>query len=729
MKRFNIVILLIIFSISLHAQYVNFEWAKSTGGSDLDESYGMTTDAIGNVYVTGRFANTVDFDPGSGTFNVTSNGANDAFVQKLDSNGNFQWVRQIGGSGWEFGKSIAVDLAGNIYTTGYFEDTVDFDPGPAVHELESKGFWDIFIQKLDASGNFEWAHSFGNTNADEGHEVVTDANGNVYITGQFSGTVDFDPGPAVFNMTSGKAYFILKLDNNGVFQWATSLNASSVRFDYGTDIAVDASGNVYLTGEFQGIVDFDPGPAVVNLTSNGLDDFFIQKLDVNGDFVWAKATGGVDDDESKSIFTDVTGNVYVTGAFHNTVDFDPGPSMLNLTSNGRFDVFVQKFQSDGTLLWAKSFGGKEIDKGTAVTVDGNGDIYVAGNYIDTVDFDPGSGIHILSLPPGPNGLFIEKLDGNGNFIWVKAVGDGLGFVDGKSLSLDAVNSLYVSGHYRGKPDFDPGNGVYNLSSKGFEDVFVMKLGQGTCSNLTLVYDSVSNQSCIGAGHAAVHATNGEGPYTYSWNTVPATLDSIISFTTSGLYTLTVTDQANCTTSSTLQIAGPVMGGFDLKANLLTNGFRTGFSSTIWLDAFNQGCVSTSGELMLVLDSRLSHDSSSITPDRISGDTLFWNFTNLTYDSAHLQPQVYVTTDTSAGIGDTICMHVLVTPLVGDMDTTNNRKLYCFPVINAYDPNDKQVYPQGECEQRYVVNDEVLTYKIRFQNTAMRLRSTYSYWIR
>ena len=318
------------------------------GGTDGAKGNSITTDASGNIYSTGIFRGAVDFDPGAGVFNLTSAAGNiysydgDIFIQKVDSNGNFIWAKSMGDTIYDHGISITTDVSGNVYSTGVFQGTVDFDPGAGSYILNSNGSSDIFIQKLDSNGNFIWAKSMGSTEYDAGFSVTTDASGNVYTTGRFQNIVDFDPGPGTFNLTSNGDHdiFIQKLDPNGNLLWARSMGGTGS--ERGNSITTDALGNVYTTGWFQNTVDFDPGSGVFNLTSNGSYDIFIQKLDANGNFIWAINMGGTSADLGNSITTDASGNVYTTGEFQDTVDFDPGAGTFNLTTNWGNDIFIQK---------------------------------------------------------------------------------------------------------------------------------------------------------------------------------------------------------------------------------------------------------------------------------------------------------------------------------------------------------------------------------------------------
>jgi len=386
----------------------NFLWAKSMGGSFDSRGNSITVDASGNVYTTGFFKGTADFDPGSGITNLTSAGYEDIFVQKMDTDGNFLWAKSMGGTSDDYGNSITVDAAGNVYTTGQFWGTVDFDPGSSTYNLSSVGSYDIFVQKLDAAGNFLWAKSMGGTSDDRGSSITVDAAGNVYTTGQFWGTVDFDPSSGTANLTSAGSndVFVQKLDAAGNFLWAKSMGGTG--YDRGNSITVDAAGIVFNTGYFQGTADFDPSSGTANLTSAGSWDIFVQKLDASGNFLWAKSIGGSSDDRGNSITIDASGNVYSTGGFTGTADFDPGSSTYNLTSAGSKDIFVQKMDSAGDFVWARSMGGSLFETGSTITVDASGNLYTTGYFEGTADFDPSSGTANLTSA-GSVDIFVQKM--------------------------------------------------------------------------------------------------------------------------------------------------------------------------------------------------------------------------------------------------------------------------------------------------------------------------------
>jgi len=372
---------------SANAQHL--VWAKQFGGTSPDAGQSIAVDAAGNIYTTGSFEGTADFDPGPGIFNLTSVQPlyEDIFITKLDAFGNLVWAKQLGAYWDDAGQSIAVDAAGNVYATGYFYGTADFDPGTGVFNLTSS-IKDVFIIKLDASGNLVWAKQLGGYDYDYASSIAIDDSGNVYTTGWFSGTADFDPGPATFNLTATGAedIFITKLDASGNLIWAKQLGGSFSN-EEGRSIAVDTAGNVYATGFFDGTVDFDPGPATFNLNSGG-GGIFIIKLDASGNLIWAKQLGSGSNDIGYFLTLDAAGNVYATGVFQFTADFDPGPATFNLNAAG-VDIFITKLNASGNLVWVKQLGGTDNDYGYSIAVDSTGSVYTTGYFLSTGDFDPG----------------------------------------------------------------------------------------------------------------------------------------------------------------------------------------------------------------------------------------------------------------------------------------------------------------------------------------------------
>ena len=502
----------------LNAQ--QFEWAKSFGGTSADYSIDIITDASGNVYTAGSFQGTIDFDPGVGVFNLTSNGT---VIQKMDVSGNFLWAKSLLGTGF---RSITTDASGNVYTAGIFTGTIDFDPGVGTFNITSNGVITVFVQKMDSSGNFLWAKSFGGFPIGSSNflALTTDASGNVYTAGSFSDTADFDPGVGVFNLTSNGGFdaFIQKMDSSGNFLWAKSMGGSVT--DHFFTLTTDASGNVYTAGIFTGTIDFDPGVGVFNLTSNGT---IIQKMDASGNFLWAKSLPGtLPGRTSKSITTDTSGNVYTTGAFYGlNVDFDPGAGIFYLSSNGSTpDAFVQKMDALGNFLWVKSFGGNPEVEAYSITTDASGNVYTAGSFQGTIDFDPGAGVFNLTSNGGSD-AFVQKMDALGNFLWAKFFG-GTSDEEAYSIITDASGNVYTTGVFQGTVDFDPGVGTFNITSNGDFDGFVQKWSQ---CNTTFQTDIQT--ACI----------------SYTW------INGITYYSSNNIATDTLTNSAGCDSIVTLNL--------------------------------------------------------------------------------------------------------------------------------------------------------------------------------
>ncbi|MFN6329346.1 MAG: gliding motility-associated C-terminal domain-containing protein [Chitinophagales bacterium] len=299
-----------------------FKWARAfesifAGGFDIK------VDNNSNVYTVGCFFNTVDFDPGSGVYNLTSAGHYDVFVSKLDSNGNFIWARRIGSKKEDKANSLAFDKQGNLVIVGSFSDSCDFDPGTSQFIIPTNGRNDAFILKLDTAGNFIWAKSAGGPGDDVAYSVAVDSKNKIITAGDFQHQVDFDPNTGVSHKLSAGAndIFVWKLDSNGVLHWIQSMGSASN--EYCKSIATDTANNIYTTGAFQGITDMNPSSAVYAMTATGPEDQYVSKLDELGNFVWARSIGGKYRTWGHAIAVSKSGNIHTTGHFKDSVDFDP----------------------------------------------------------------------------------------------------------------------------------------------------------------------------------------------------------------------------------------------------------------------------------------------------------------------------------------------------------------------------------------------------------------------
>jgi len=617
MKTNFLSLCLAISSFCSFSQSLTFNWADQFGGSGTCFSYSTVLDNSGNVYVTGSFNGTIDFDPGAGINNLTSND-NDIYIQKLDSEGNSVWVKQIGAAGSDKGYFITLDGTGNVYVTGFSQGFVDFDPGVGVYTAEAYGSDDIFALKLDNNGNFIWASTMGGVGIDTGNGLTVDASGNVFVTGEFSSIADFDPSAGTTNLYSNgnKDAFVLKLNNDGSFAWVNQIGTSLL--DKGLGITVDGSNNIYVTGSFAGTADFDSGAGVNQLTTSGGTDIYVLKVDNNGAFIWVKQIGGTSGEDAYAITVDASQNVYITGAFSGTCDFDPGIGTTNLTAVGNYDVFVQKLSSVGDFVWAAQMGGASTEYGLSISLDDNGNVYTTGSFLASVDFDPGTGTSTLTSQ-GLNDIFIQQLDNNGDFVWVKQIGGTANDV-GRTINLNSSGSIYLGGFFGSTVDFDPESGVQNLSS-GSTDGFVERLDQcapntGTdvvvaCNsymwidnitytqdNNTATYTLTNNQGCdsVVTLNLTINTVNNAvtvadpmitadeaGATTYRWldcndnyAVIPGESGQSYTPTTNGSYAVEVTnngctDTSDCQLIQSLSIQANSMASFYIYPNPSNNG--------------------------------------------------------------------------------------------------------------------------------------------------------------
>jgi hypothetical protein len=490
MKK-NILFILFLCSFKLVcAQDANFLWVKQFGGTGTSGANSMELDASGNIYTIGGFSGTVDFNPGSGIYNLTSIGDHDIFVSKLDSAGNFIWAKQIGGQLYYAEYDLALDDAGNTYITGTFWGMVDFDPGAGIFNLNTIGTHDLFVLKLDSFGNFIWAKQIGGPlGAVDGTSISLDDLGNIYTTGYFADTIDFDPGAGTFMLNTDHTWlfsmFVLKLNPSGNFVWAKAMYGpySGVQSE---SISIDRFGNVLTIGQFHDTVDFDPGVGSFTLVpfgSFGLWDAFISKLDSSGNFVWAKQFWGESTQIGFSITTDAFSNVYTTGVFDATTDFDPGLGTFFMTPTTERNTFISKLDAAGNFVWAKQISG--YSHGNAITLDAENNVYTTGYFDGYTDFDPGSGTSIINEPLTSPDTFIAKYDGSGNFIWVRRfVGAAPSSNYGASIGVDAFNNIYTTGWFQGTSDFDPSINTFNFTSSSETNAYIHKMCQGCSAGIS-----------------------------------------------------------------------------------------------------------------------------------------------------------------------------------------------------------------------------------------------------
>ncbi len=703
----------------------NLIWAKRLGGADYDYGRSVAINNAGEVYVAGSFEGTADFDPGAGTFNLSSSGDEDAFIIKLDASGNFIWAKHFVGISNNEAHSAAVDAFGNVYITGNFQGTVDYDPGPGTFGLTALGTIDIFITKLDVFGNFIWAKQFGGVSTGgRGNSITVDASGNVYTTGFFRGTVDFDPGIGAFNLTSAGTpasndIFISKLDAFGNLIWAKHF--AGISGDEGHSLVVDTSGNVYAIGEFQGTADFDPGPGTFNLTSAGSSSIFITTLSASGNFIWARRFGETSVNVGYSIAVDASRNVYATGFFQDTADFDPGPGTFNLTSAGVADVFVLKLSQSISvpyIIQGNLFGDMNSN-----CIRDSSEIGLAGILIKV---EPGTLYGMSNIL----GSFVIYLFDTGSY----------------TISVVTQDSVWQSSC----------STSYNLQVTSIPDTitgidFAMRASY-YCSRLTVELGTSILRRCFNNTYSIPYANTGTLPApnvyvevdfgnlqpqssTLPWSTVSGNVYTFpignLNINQQGSFNVTALLDCNVPLGSTQCVTAHIYPdticaapspSWD-KSDMTVTGNCINDSLVCFTIWNNTGAGNMNGPaqyrlyindtLMLTGNYQLASGDSSLLCYPANGKTYRLEADQRPNHPRNSHPQSIIEacgTNTSGGVD-----FGFVNTVAQD-DEDLFVETFCMEVIGSYDPNDKQVFPTGITANKYIKPDDELEYLIRFQNT-------------
>jgi hypothetical protein len=439
-------------------------WARTFGGAGDDQGNAVTADSFGNVYVTGNFKGTVDFDPGPDTWIMTSNAdSQDAFVSMFDPQGNLIWAKAWGGPGTENAEDIFFNK--EIYVVGSFEGTTDFNPGSAVNNQFSKGGSDAYATCLDMDGKYLWATSWGGTKDDQAFSVTYDfSNLRIMVTGYFQDSVTF-PGGQSATSKGGMDIFLVDVaeGHNMLGTYGGTDN------DVGVGLARNITGTVLLTGGFSSDVNFNPGGFGGGRHSAGSTDAFLAEYDLaSGDKPANQAintwgAGGADQGNAVCVHTF---DIYVTGFFCGSVDFNPGSGTDILASAGSGDGYVCHYTTAWTYKGATQFGWNDVfarDSGQEITVDGSGNVYVAGN------------IYVGDIFVTHWDAFVASYDPDLNKQWSDVFSSG----DSEycyGICTDQWDRIYVTGGFPYMLDFDPASGSDDMhTSNGWLDCFLLKL--------------------------------------------------------------------------------------------------------------------------------------------------------------------------------------------------------------------------------------------------------------
>lgn len=437
-----------------NGQIPDWAWADRAGGSGTEKPFAITTDADGNVFVTGSFnSSSITF----GGTTLTNTAYDDIFLVKYDGGGSVLWARAVTGPGSDRGMGVATDTDGNVIIVGSFTSpTLDFDDTT----ITNAGGYDGFIAKYDPDGNALWARSFGGDLLENFYGVAADVDGNVYATGDFtSSNITFGGGPLVHNLYTDAMLLKYAADGNEVRGRAITGDHG----DSGNGVATDSAGNAFVCGAFYSSV-LDLGGGTLN--NAGSADGFLAKYSDDGTFQWARAVSGPGSEYAAGVAMDAPGNVAITGAYSSD-ELTIGSTTLS-NPTGFELTFIAKYGNDGDALWALT-GADGNNEGRSIAADPNNDFVVAGYWYDEllsfggIHFDPGDFVM---------DIYVVKCSADGEFLWATTAGsDGQDKPEG--VSTDDEGSVFVTGWFSGT-DITFGSTTL-VNDPGGDDLFLAKL--------------------------------------------------------------------------------------------------------------------------------------------------------------------------------------------------------------------------------------------------------------
>ncbi len=461
LKSYFIIALFVLFT-SNHLLSQN--WYKidkptinsNSGYSSFDQSISVKSDSKGNFYHVGYFEGVIAF----GNDTLVSKGARDIFVCKIDKLGNYKWAVSAGGQLSDYGKDIAINSNGEVYVTGYFSGTAYFNS----YKITAFGNTDIFVAKLDSSGNWLWAQNIDGDGFDRGNSIVAEGN-NCYITGNFDSNVKF--GSISLTSRGSKDIFVAKLNSSGNWLWAKSAGSTSSDDSYNINID-NNNQNIVITGYFSSTATFGS----INLISAGSRDPFIAKLDTAGSWQWAKRIGSSNSEEITTSYIDNNNDIYVGGFYSKSFLIDTA----NLTTPNGKDVFLAKMNSNGLWQWVRTFNGQNDDLIYSITGDDNY-IFISGGFEKNLS----SGSYTINSNGVRNGYF-AKMNKNGNIQYLNPI-YGSTNIDALSIAIYDKKPAIVGVFY---------DKMYLTSdtivSKGESDIFFIRVDSlGNYNNYKINY--------------------------------------------------------------------------------------------------------------------------------------------------------------------------------------------------------------------------------------------------
>jgi hypothetical protein len=471
-----------------------YDWNYTFGTNWFDTNshgdmiMGTAIAADGDILLCGGFGYgdlasklAADFDPSISTDIRLTEGFNDIVVVRLFPSGEYYYAVTFGGDGDDMGRGIIATPDGGFIVAGFFSSIVDFDPGPGEAVVSTSGGYDTFVARFDAGGNLAWVKTIGGSGDDIAWGVELDSAGGFITFGQFSGTVDFDPGPGVIERTSAGSAdtFVVRFTMDGDAVSVITFGGSSADSVLGA--AVDSDGAVYACGIFRGTVDFDPGSGLESRTSAGNDDAYLAKFNDDGSLGWVWEIGSPQQDVATDVALTPFGEPIVSGLFGPSslpIDFDPNAGTDFHQTIGFQSAFVTRLAPDRSYRWTRSTGlslASNYIYANTVAVR-NDLVVVGGTGRGNIDFAAGEPTpHLLSLSAAQG--YLWAMSPEGDFQWVTS------FVrlsqDAATtpiaIEFDPYGSLVVGGFFAGMIDLDPGPGAASTASHGGNDAFLVKL--------------------------------------------------------------------------------------------------------------------------------------------------------------------------------------------------------------------------------------------------------------
>jgi hypothetical protein len=491
-KKLPLILCLLVSCLQAYAQPA-LKWAAFMGTANGIKPTAMAVSSRGEVVTAGNFYGTNDFNPGVTVTSRDYMTGGGTFVTKLDSNRNLIWALQVGNTTADsvFITDIDIDTVGNIYVTGSYKGYVDVAPsGQSWFIGQNPNIREVFFCKLTQSGAVVWAQNFEGGTGSSGTSIKADNQGSLYVTGYFGGTAYVTWG-GVNIASSGQDMFLIKTDTAGTMQWIKTSSGNAK----GYAVDVDNQSNAYVSGTFSGTTDFSPSVTGGSLTATNLDAF-VARFNANGTLAWANPLAGSGNEEARSLAVDKASNVLIGGSYTTSVDCDPGTTTFtiggSLPPQGCYGYFLTKLSNTGNFVWAVSPAASgTCNPELPLALDGLNNIYVTGDFGDTLDFDPGTGTYNLA-PNGPimvsgqpvlnPDVFVSRINENGSFGWARRFGSAFENERGETIAVTQNGRINIAGTFSDTVDFDPSVHATNLvtgrlSNVPLKGMFIQRLWQ------------------------------------------------------------------------------------------------------------------------------------------------------------------------------------------------------------------------------------------------------------